>query len=142
MANYQLNVATVSINGINERMFEELFGIDSDYSENENYFREDTLELGFENEAQRCSKEYYKKFRRKFDRLQKKDFDDDMFIELIEEFVEKCVNDTSIDGSNFILGNSTYTSDYKITYIYNDDCSYGGIDYDGETKLVISYMTY
>jgi len=35
-----------------------LLEIDNDITENEDYFREDTIELGYENEAERIVKEY------------------------------------------------------------------------------------
>ena len=49
---------------INENSFIDLFSFDSDFTENEEYFREDTLELGFKNEAERCSKELFEKHKK------------------------------------------------------------------------------
>ena len=39
----------------------ELISFDLDFTENEEYFREDTLELGYKNEADRLVKEYLAK---------------------------------------------------------------------------------
>ena len=40
----------------------DLIGMDNDLTENEDYFREDTLELGFDNDAERYVKEALEKF--------------------------------------------------------------------------------
>lgn len=45
--------------GVNEKSLIPILEQDNDFSENEDYFREDTLELGFENEAERVSKEIF-----------------------------------------------------------------------------------
>lgn len=44
---------------IDEKTLIPAFNEDCDFTENEDYFREDTLELGFENEAERVSKEIF-----------------------------------------------------------------------------------
>jgi len=45
--------------GVNERSLIAILEHDNDFVENEEYYRPDTLELGFENEAERVSKEIY-----------------------------------------------------------------------------------
>ena len=39
----------------------DILSVDNDLTENEDYFRDDTMELGFESEADRIIKEYIKK---------------------------------------------------------------------------------
>lgn len=45
--------------GVNEKTLQSLLEQDNDFSENTDQYREDTLELGFENEAERVSKEIF-----------------------------------------------------------------------------------
>lgn len=109
--NYKLSVTQFEINGYHEKMFVDFFAYDSDFYENEEYFREDTLELGFKNEAERCSKELYEKY-----------FSDapDGYIETLDAALEEAAC-YSIDGCQFIAGNTTYTSEYYISLICMDD---------------------
>ena len=55
----ELNTRIISISYLNKFMFVDFLSMDSDYSENEEYFREDTIDLGYENEAERISEEMY-----------------------------------------------------------------------------------
>ena len=112
MPNYQLEVNQVEVNGCNEKMFVEFFSIDADFSENEEYFREDTLELGFENEAERCSKELFEKFKDKFY--------EGAYQEVLEEALEEA-GDTSFEGTQHIIGNGSYTSQSEIIVICIDE---------------------
>jgi hypothetical protein len=148
MAQPTLRVNRITISGLNERMFIPFFNIDSDFGENEDYFREDTLELGFRNESERCSKEMFEKFKAKFPTPKGEDdhgglwiVEDEQFMEAMEEILEECAN-VSIGGSRFktqfILGNNTYTRQYEINCIFNQE--YNGIDYDGDVEVIISYM--
>lgn len=129
-----LTVNVVTLKPFKENMFEEFLGIDVDFGENEDYFREDTIELGFRSEAHRLSKEFNKKFTEKW-----KSFEianDELFEALIEDFLEKLAN-VSVKGSEhtsqFILGNQSYTSSYVITMVSDFT------DYDEEITVVISY---
>ena len=103
-----LDINQISIEGCNERMFIDFFSIDNDFCDNQEYFREDTLELGFENEAERCSKELFDKYKDKFF--------EGAYEEVLDEALEEAAN-KSIDGCQFILGNSTYTRQYYISVI-------------------------
>jgi len=109
--NYKLSVTQFEINGNNENMFVDFFAHDSDFYENEEYWREDTLTLGFNNEAERCSKELYEKY-----------FSDapDGYIETLDAALEEAA-EYSVNGTQFIAGNKTYTSEYYITLICIDD---------------------
>jgi len=109
--NYKLGVQQIDINGCNEKMFIDFFAVDSDFYENEEYWREDTLELGFNNEAERCSKELYDKY-----------FADapDGYMETLDAVLDEAAC-MSIDGCQFIAGNTTYTSEYYITLICVDE---------------------
>ena len=127
MPNYNLDVHQVEIEGCNEKMFIPFFSIDSDFSENQEYFREDTLELGYESEAERCSKEL-------FEELGGADFFEDGYAESLAEALEKAAN-YSFDGTQFIAGNSSYTSQYDITIICIDN------DHN-DYVIVLSMMQY
>ena len=85
---------------------------DCDFSENEEYFREDTLELGFENEADRVGKEFADKYK-------------EVTSKLIGEVLEYSTGDTQ-----FIVGNGTYTDtyDYHVDVI-NDTQVYVSVAY-------------
>jgi hypothetical protein len=59
---------------IHENSLYDLFAMDNDFSENEDFYREDTLSLGFKDEAERVSKEIFDIFKDiedEFDRVQK-----------------------------------------------------------------------
>jgi ABC-type Fe3+-hydroxamate transport system substrate-binding protein len=73
---------------------------DMDFIENVEMFREDTIALGYENEAQRVGDEFAKKY---------------------TEVNEKMIDDLltcHVGGSQFIVGNTTFTEDY--TYELTD----------------------
>ena len=119
-----LHVHQISINGCNEKMFIPFFDIDSDFSENEEYYREDTLTLGFKNESERCSKELYDKH-----------FLDKRYHPYAKTLSD-ALHDASVvsnNGNQFILGNQTYTSDYEISLVSKNDNEY---------EVIISYMSY
>jgi len=59
--NVTLITARVDKGGINEKSLQSIFECDSDFSENVEYFRSDTLKKGFKNEAERVSTEIFKK---------------------------------------------------------------------------------
>ena len=59
----KLFICRIDKHGLNERSLIPILEQDNDFSENEDYFRADTLELGFENEAERVSKELFEKNR-------------------------------------------------------------------------------
>tara|TARA_R110000744_G_scaffold312604_1_gene420001 strand:- start:1522 stop:1926 length:405 start_codon:yes stop_codon:yes gene_type:complete len=128
----QLHVNTITIKPFQDDMFKEFLSIDSDFEENEEYFREDTISLGFENESERISKEYNELFIKQWNDTD--DQNDEYFSKLIGEYLEELAH-KSIEGNQFILGNDTYTSDYKITIIQTDPT-----DYDEEITIVISYI--
>jgi len=50
---------------INEKTLIPIFNVDSDFTENTDYFREYTLSLGFDTESERVSKEIYEKHKDK-----------------------------------------------------------------------------
>ena len=108
----ELNVHQHTINECNNKMFISFLSIDNDFSENDEYFREDTLSLGFESEAERCSKELYDKF---FPEGKCGDY---------EETLSEALNygaEMSVNGNQFILGNQTYTSNYEISLVCTNE---------------------
>ena len=121
-----LTVCQITIEGCNEKMFVPFFQIDSDFSENEEYFREDTLSLGFNNEAERCSKELY-------DKYFSGDYDgyEDTLSMALEDGAHTMIGDTQ-----FILGNTTYTQAYEIILVCTD--YYNRSDYYYE--VVVAYV--
>jgi hypothetical protein len=100
---------------INETTLIPALSVDSDFTENEDYFREDTLELGFENEAERVSKEI-------FEECNKKDFADET--ELLNYMIGELFN-----VSNFI-GTSESYGDYMFQVV----------ETEFEFVVVISYI--
>ena len=105
-------------------MFISFFGIDEDFKTNEEYFRKDTLALGYLNEAHRCSSELYNKYF--------PDGEYDGFVETLAEALEEGAS-YSVDGNQFILGNQTYTKQYDITLICLDD-------HNNDYEVIISYI--
>ena len=59
----QLFICRIDKHGVDENSLISILEQDNDFSENEDYFRIDTLELGFENEAERVSKEIFEKIK-------------------------------------------------------------------------------
>ena len=92
--NVTLAMARVSKGQIDRYSLKPLFNIDNDFTENVEYFREDTLELGFNNEADRVSKEIWDKHK-----------DDDRNDEVV--VLNRMVRDV-IDVPNFIGQSSDY----------------------------------
>lgn len=93
---------------VNEDSLIPIFEHDLDFSENEEYFREDTLEKGYKNEAYRVSKEI-------FDKHKDKHKDDESA--LVGEMVKSV-----FDVNNFI-GQSGDYGDYTY-YILETDFTY------------------
>jgi hypothetical protein len=54
-------ICRIDTHGVDENSLISILEQDNDFSENEDYYRPDTLELGFENEAERVSKEIFEK---------------------------------------------------------------------------------
>ena len=60
--NANLIVHTIENGKLDKKSLIEIFLVDTDFKENEEYFRDDTIELGYENEAERVSEEIFNKF--------------------------------------------------------------------------------
>lgn len=91
-------IFSVDKGNINEKSLIPAFQNDDDFTENKEYFRGDTIELGFENEAERVSKEIYED-------CMKQEVDSEY--ELLSNMVEKL-----FELDNFIGQSSDY-GDYK-----------------------------
>lgn len=61
--NASLVVQIVEKGYINKNCLEEILRIDSDFVDNVDYFRADTLKKGYKDEAERVSEEIYKKYK-------------------------------------------------------------------------------
>lgn len=59
--NLTLHVFSVLKGSISENTLIPIIDIDADFSENEEYYRDDTLSLGYKNESERLSKEIFSK---------------------------------------------------------------------------------
>ena len=131
MARRNLEVDHIEISGCNERMFIPFFDLDSDFSENEEYFREDTLELGFKNESERCSKELFQKFEDEF-------YKEEAYIEVLRQALDEAAQ-YYLEGAEcetqHIVGNSSYTSSYDIQLVCIDE-------HENEYKAIVSRMSY
>ena len=103
MSNYSnnQNMFTFIIDKVDEKTLIPVFDIDLDFSQNEEYFREDTISLGFKNESERCSKELYDRFK---DNSKNQN-------QLLCQMVGKlpCYNNGQ---QSFILGNENHSGDY------------------------------
>ena len=62
--NAKLIVSVIDKGAVDETSLIEILETDNDFSENEDYFREDTLKKGFKNEAERVAKEIFKKYKK------------------------------------------------------------------------------
>ena len=102
-------------NAINEKTLIPAFNEDCDFTENEDYFREDTLELGFENEAERVSKEIFDECVTSTDNE----------AELLDAMVKSL-----FDVDNFIGTSSNY-----------GDYSYQIVETEFEFVVIISYIS-
>ena len=105
----EVSLRMITITKIDKFMFEAILDGDSDFSENEEYFREDTLELGYENESQRCSEELYDMHIKKLKKGK-------TLLSAIEDAVEDVMT-YSTGGTQFIAGNWTYSSGYETDVI-------------------------
>jgi len=76
-----LITARIDRGAVNETALVDILEQDNDFSENEEYYRPDTLALGFKNEAERVSKEIYEKFK---DNEEESERLDSMVTELFE----------------------------------------------------------
>ena len=94
--NANIIVARIDKGGVDETSLQEIFEHDSDFSENEDSYRPDTLKKGFKNEAERVSAEIFKKCKK---------------IEEESERVEAMVKKV-FEVENFI-GNSSYYGSYQ-----------------------------
>ena len=103
--NLGLFVFTIDKNNIDENSLVDILSQDNDLSENEDYYREDTLSLGFKNEAERVSKEIFDSY---------KDVEDE------SERVEKMV-DELFEVDNFI-GVSDHYGNYEFEITETDFC--------------------
>ena len=99
-----IHTLRIDKNNINEKSLQPLFETDLDFSENEDYFREDTLELGYENEAERVSKEIYDKCYRK----------DKSEIEIVNKMFKEIFK---VRG---FIGKSDYYGHYQTEFIETD----------------------
>jgi len=101
----EVSLSMITITKIDKFMFTAILDGDSDFSENEDYFREDTLDLGYENESQRCSEELYNQHIKKLKKGK-------TLLSSIEAAVEE-VMEYSTGGTQFIAGNWTYSGGYE-----------------------------
>ena len=93
--NANLIVHTIDKGMVNKTSLIAILETDSDFLENEDYFRKDTLKKGFKNEAERVSKEIFNKCKKIKDEGER-----------VEKMVESLFN---VSG---FIGNSSYSGDY------------------------------
>jgi hypothetical protein len=91
-----LIVVGIDKNGVDKTSLQKIFESDSDFSENKDSFRPDTLKKGFKNEAERVSAEIFNKCKK---------------IEEESERVEAMMKKV-FEVENFI-GNSSYYGSYR-----------------------------
>lgn len=133
----QLSTTIIDINVSNplEGLIE-LLSIDSDFGENEEYWRKDTIQLGFKNEAERVAKEIIEQLNTENDLKNNPLSDEEVFDFLIKKVLDSYSGDwgsEDMNGSFFILSNKSLVSEYDISYTQID-----GDDY----KLFVSWIEY
>lgn len=101
----KLIIQRIDKGGVNETSLIDILAQDNDFSENEDYFREDTLELGFKDEAERVSKEIFEK-----NRL---DIKEDELVGLHQMVVDLF----EVDG---FIGQSSCYGDYQFEIVETD----------------------
>jgi predicted 3-demethylubiquinone-9 3-methyltransferase (glyoxalase superfamily) len=86
----------------------DIFDIDGDFKENEEYFRDDTTSIGYQSESQRCADEVFEKV---------KDLDGEEQIEAIVKEVFGYSFENEHGTVTFLIGNENYSGDnsYVIT---------------------------
>jgi hypothetical protein len=98
--NQYLEVFVIDKNDINEKTLVPMFDIDSDFSENEDYFRGETI-VNDMIESEVCAKEIYEKYKHIKNSLKK-----------LEKMVEMLIGyDNGMQ--TFLVGNTTYCGDHK-----------------------------
>ena len=98
-ANLIINV--VDKGGVDEKSLESIFQSDNDFTENEDYFRPDTLKKGFKNEAERVSAEIFKKL----NKLKKYKGDE---LALVDAMVQAVFDVPYFIGKSDLYGDYTY----------------------------------
>ena len=86
----------------------DIFDIDADFGDHEEYFREDTTSMGYETESQRCADEVVDKH------------SDKDGVEQIEAIIEEVIG-YSNGMQTFIIGNSNWSGDYNFQIINTND---------------------
>lgn len=105
----ELHTFIIKKSDINKKTLVDIFNIDCDFSENKEYFRVDTIKLGYSNESERCAEEVYNACKH----IKGKEFRLYTMIRMAIEY--------SIDSTTFIVGNETHTRNYKFTITHFDN---------------------
>lgn len=103
----KLIIQRIDKGGVNETSLIDILAHDCDFTENEDCFREDTLDLGFKDEAERVSKEIFEKCK-----IKSKIGDDEyvlLYTMLLALF--------RVDG---FIGKSNYYGDFKFEIVETD----------------------
>jgi hypothetical protein len=93
-------IAQIDKNGLGEHSFIEIFSGDEDFTNNEEYFREDTLDLGYRDEAERVSKEIFHKAKEEVG-------EEDEYV-LLGKMLKLLFEVPNFIGSSSCYGESTY----------------------------------
>jgi len=122
MSNYteqqSLHSFVIDKEQVNEATLVEVFDIDCDFSMNEEYFREDTHELGFQNESERCAGEIYQKHKEIKDPVERL------------RAMMKDVPEYNNGIQSFIVGNCNHSGDYQIEVL----------PVDSKIVIIIAYI--
>ena len=93
----KLIVSVIDKGAVDETCLIEILASDNDFSENEDYYRPDTLKKGFKNEAERVAKEIFTKF--------KKGKEEEV---RLEKMVKELFNISGFIGKSSSYGDYTY----------------------------------
>ena len=119
----ELNVIRIDKGSVNERTLIPFLEIDADFKENEEYFREDTIELGFKNEAERVAKAQYEnslKLQKEVEGVEELDLLEDMLNELFSGNIEGFLFGSSIcPGDSFEYKITETDFEYIVSFAYS-----------------------
>ena len=116
-----LIVIEIPVDDVDKDTLTSILDIDSDFIENEEYYRDDTLKLGYKNEAERVSSEIYDKHKNLGSS------------ERIECMVEDLFNVPNFIGTSGSYGSYEYkiTHTRRINIFFTSPHLLGGVGFSG-----------
>ena len=130
----ELKTSILRIVRLDKRMFVDFLELDADYLDSY-FFRDDTIDLGYNSEAERISEEMYIRLVKEYE--ENPNYTSQEKINCISDILEDLANDHTLE-SQFVLGNETYTSEYSIDV----RClGYDGDIFNGNIYVFVAWCT-